>query len=157
MFSTAGSPTMMVSLYLAIDDGLCCLGLSENIGPSYCGMEWDTQLASLGAPFHLGYPCKRYERHKYEDSSELQISAKAKDEHFNRKQGDLYEFHIQLWGIKTWEEKMTKWGFGGDNEIPSRFWFRGNYLISEGEIEFPKIAESEVINGSQCRLCLFQS
>lgn len=140
--------TMMGSLYLATIDGLCCLGLSKNIGPFDRGMKWDTQLASLGAPFHLGYPCKRYERHEYEDSPESQISAKTKDEHINRKQGDQYEVHIQFLGIKTWEEKMTKWAFGGDNEIPSRFGFREIHLFSEGEIEFPIIAESEAINGS---------
>lgn len=50
----------------------------------------------------------------------------CQDEHFNRKQGGQHEGLIQLWGIKTWEEKMAKWVFGGDNGIPSWVGLRGS-------------------------------
>lgn len=126
--------TVVESLYLATVGGACCLGLSDKVGRFKCGMEWDAQLVSLGAPLHLNYPYKCCEKLECEDSPESQISGQAQDEQqINRKQGGGHEGPVQLWGIETWEEKMAKWVFGGDDRNTLAVWVQGRLVHHRDE------------------------
>ncbi len=68
--------------------------------------------------------------------------------HFNRKQSGQQEGAIQLWGIKTERRNWQSWFLAMTVEYHSPFRFRGYCLLSEGEMGFPTITESEVIHGS---------
>lgn len=125
--------TVVESLYLATVGGASCLGLSEKVGRFECGMDWDAQLVSLGAPLHLNYPYKRCEKIESEDSPESQICDKAKDEQINSKQGGWHKGPVQLWGIETWEEKMAKWVFGGDDRNTLAVWVQGRLVHHRDE------------------------
>lgn len=125
--------TVVESLYLATVGGARCLGLSDKVGRFECGMEWDAQLISLGAPLHLNYSYQCCEKPEIENSPESQINEKAKDEQINRKQGGWHEGPVQLWGIETWEEKMAKWVFGGDDRNTLAVWVQGRLVHHRDE------------------------
>jgi len=87
-------------LYLATRGGAACLGLSKRVGAFEVGMEWDAQLVVVGTAG--------------EDGAGLGDGGIGQD-----------EGPVELWGEETWEEKVAKWVFCGDDRNTKMVFVRG--------------------------------
>jgi len=98
-------------LYLATRGGAACLGLSDKVGAFEVGMEFDAQLIGLGVVDNhdeLG------EEVDDGDSSGDTSKTISHDEGL-----------VDLWGEETWEEKVAKWLFCGDDRNTRMVFVRG--------------------------------
>ncbi|KAI1173890.1 guanine deaminase [Nemania sp. FL0916] len=87
-------------LYLATRGGAQVLGLADKVGGFEVGMQWDAQLVDLGAAVP-------------EDI--------AKDD---------YAMHgnVDLFGWETWDERVAKWVFSGDDRNTKKVWVQGRLV-----------------------------
>ncbi|KAJ2998521.1 hypothetical protein NUW58_g287 [Xylaria curta] len=86
-------------LYLATKGGAQVLGLADKIGTFEVGMQWDAQLIDLGR-----VP---------DDVAE-----------------DDYAIHgnLDIFGWETWDERIAKWVFNGDDRNTKKVWVRGRLV-----------------------------
>lgn len=86
-------------LFLATRGGAEVVGLGEKVGAFEVGMEWDAQLVGLGQVGVTG------EIEGGEDG------------------GD-----VDVFGWETWEEKVAKWLFNGDDRNTKKVWVKGRLV-----------------------------
>lgn len=87
-------------LYLATKGGAKCLGLESKVGAFEVGMRWDAQMVQLASAD--------------EDAGE---GMPTEDEGL-----------VELWGGETWDEKLAKWMFCGDDRNTKKVWVNGRLV-----------------------------
>ncbi|KAL8703361.1 MAG: hypothetical protein Q9201_003446 [Fulgogasparrea decipioides] len=87
-------------LYLATRGGAECLGLGDRIGAFKIGMEWDAQMVRLADVPNGGDAGKS--------------------------SGD--EGLVQCWGKETWEERVAKWMYCGDDRNTLKVYVKGRLV-----------------------------
>ncbi|KAI0164676.1 guanine deaminase [Xylariaceae sp. FL1272] len=86
-------------LFLATKGGAQVVGLADKIGALEVGMLWDAQLVDIGTvPDHL-------------------------DEH-----DFTVQSNVDMFGWETWEEKIHKWVFNGDDRNTKKVWVQGRLV-----------------------------
>lgn len=91
-------------LYLATRGGAEVLGLREMVGAFEVGMHWDAQMV-------------RVER--VEDGGE---------DGERKEKADQDRGLVQCWGKETWEEKVAKWMYCGDDRNTRKVWVKGRLV-----------------------------
>ena len=122
--------TVEECLYLATAGGASCLGLSDKVGRFELGMEWDAQLVNLGPPLDLKHPShnKRYTiEYPYEPQTREEVE-EVENRTFLSAAERGHGGPVQLWGTETWEEKLAKWIFSGDERNTTSFWVKGRQV-----------------------------
>ncbi|KAH6607815.1 guanine deaminase [Trichoderma cornu-damae] len=94
-------------LYLATRGGARCVGLEDKIGGFAVGMEWDAQLVSLG---QVG------------DDGDV-------------REQDADEGPVDVFGWETWEDRLAKWLYNGDDRNTKRVWVKGRLVHRRGRGE----------------------
>ncbi|KAI1774109.1 guanine deaminase [Hypoxylon cercidicola] len=90
-------------LHLATRGGAGVLGLQSKVGGFEVGMEWDAQLVGLG------------------------LVGEHPDENDMADRGN-----VDVFGWETWDERVAKWLFNGDDRNVKKVWVRGR-LVHERE------------------------
>ncbi|KAI1190674.1 guanine deaminase [Nemania serpens] len=91
-------------LYLATRGGAQVLGLADKIGGFEVGKQWDAQLVDLGAvPDEVA-----------EDDQTI-------------------TGNVDLFGWETWDERIAKWVFSGDDRNTKKVWVRGRLVHERAE------------------------
>ena len=93
-------------LYMATRGGAACLGLEKKVGAFEVGMEWDAQLVEVAR-----VPEEVEER--------------------NEERGSDNKGLVQCWGTETWEERVAKWMYCGDDRNTRKVYVKGR-LVHEG-------------------------
>jgi len=88
------------ALYLATRGGAKVVGLEGRIGGFEVGMEWDAQMVRLGA---------------------VGGAEEALDERAGL---------VEVFGEETWEEKVAKWVYTGDDRNTVAVWVKGRLVHS---------------------------
>jgi guanine deaminase len=96
-------------LYLATRGGAEILGLKERVGAFEVGMEFDAQLVSLGGV--VG----EIEEDDDEDEDEVQKVDRG---------------NVDMFGWESWEERVAKWLFSGDDRNTKKVWVKGRLVHS---------------------------
>ncbi len=91
-------------LYLATRGGAEVLGLGAKVGAFEVGMQWDAQMV-------------RVER--VEDGGKDSEGGGREDEDRGL---------VQCWGKETWEEKVAKWMYCGDDRNTRKVWVKGRLV-----------------------------
>ncbi|KAL8904213.1 MAG: hypothetical protein Q9207_003425 [Kuettlingeria erythrocarpa] len=91
-------------LYLATRGGAEVLGLAAKVGAFEVGMQWDAQMV-------------RVERVK-----------EGGEDGEGRRTGDEDSGLVQCWGKETWEEKVAKWMYCGDDRNTRKVWVKGRLV-----------------------------
>ncbi|KAI1814485.1 guanine deaminase [Poronia punctata] len=86
-------------LYLATKGGAQVVGLADKIGAFEVGMQWDAQLIDLGTV-----------------PEDVPVDDPA------------LESNVDLFGWETWEERVAKWVFNGDDRNTKKVWVRGQLV-----------------------------
>ncbi|KAK6087613.1 guanine deaminase [Seiridium cupressi] len=106
-FPEAGADKAKLSveevLYLATRGGAEVVGLDKKLGAFEVGMEFDAQLISLGA---VGETADG-EQAESEDTG-----------------------NVDVFGWETWEERVAKWVFNGDDRNTTKVWVKGRLVHS---------------------------
>ena len=89
--------------YLATVGGAKCLGLQGKIGAFEVGMQFDAQFVQL------------------DDADDVDIRNKDKDK-------DKSNGPVELWSRETWDEKMAKWLFCGDDRNTKKVYVAGRLV-----------------------------
>jgi len=98
--------TVEESLYLATRGGAICLGLGDKIGGFEVGKQLDAQLIGLGIV--------------EDDGSRA-----------GEKQSDWIDAgNVDIFGWETWDERIAKWLYNGDDRNTKRVWIRGRLVHS---------------------------
>ncbi len=112
-------------LYLGTVGGAKCLGLGGRVGRFEVGMEWDAQEVDLGAGVGEsggkegeGVGVKEGEAGKEGMEGE------------GRKMGENVgqQGPVDLWGKESWEERVAKWFYCGDERNTRKVWVRGRLV-----------------------------
>jgi guanine deaminase len=90
-------------LYLATRGGAKCVGLESKIGGFEVGMEWDAQLIALSSV-----------------STEGTLAA--------GEYGEADFGMTDIFGWETWDEKVAKWVFSGDDRNTRAVWVQGRLV-----------------------------
>lgn len=93
-------------LYLATRGGAAVVGLEDTVGAFEVGFDWDAQLVGLG--------CVR-------DDGMLEGAASASGE-------DNHSSNVDIFGWESWEDRVAKWLFSGDDRDTKRVWVRGRLV-----------------------------
>ena len=96
------------ALYLATMGGAHCLGLGDKVGSFEVGKQWDAQLIV----------CRNQ---SIDDSPRTNEDAIAGEEDDNP---------VEIWGKETWNEKVAKWVFTGDDRNVQGVWVKGHKVSS---------------------------
>lgn len=88
-------------LYLATKGGAEVLGLADRIGSFAVGMQWDAQLIDLGG--------------NVPDEEE-------------EEEGERNHAIVDIFGWETWEERLAKWVFNGDDRNTKKVWVQGRLV-----------------------------
>lgn len=97
------------ALNLATLGGAQCLRLDRKVGSFEVGKEWDAQLIVCG---------------------DFSGSGSANEPEENEVQSKEDDNPIELWGKETWNEKLAKWVFTGDDRNVQGVWVRGRKVYS---------------------------
>ena len=89
-------------LYLATRGGARCVGLEETVGGFEVGMEWDAQLVGLRS---------------------------VEEEEEEEEDGDDGG-NVDVFWWESWEERIAKWVFNGDDRNTKAVWVRGRMVCS---------------------------
>lgn len=90
-------------LYLATKGGAEVVGLDGRVGAFEIGMEWDAQLVGLG---EVG------------PGGTIKVVAEGEEEDGN----------VDIFGWETWEERVAKWLFNGDDRNTKKVWVKGRLV-----------------------------
>ncbi|KAI1399848.1 guanine deaminase [Hypoxylon fuscum] len=94
-------------LHLATRGGAEVVGLADRIGGFEVGKEWDAQLVGLGLVH------ERPHEHEHEHSM---------------RDHDHDHGNVDIFGWETWEERVAKWVFNGDDRNVKKVWVRGRLV-----------------------------
>jgi guanine deaminase len=86
------------ALYLATRGGAKVVGLPDRIGGFEVGMDWDAQMISLGT---------------------VSEDSECHDEH---------EGPVDVFGWESWEDKLHKWFYNGDDRSTVAVWVKGRLV-----------------------------
>jgi guanine deaminase len=86
-------------LYLATRGGARCVGLEDRIGGFEVGKDWDAQLVGMGG---------------------------VDDEGIH--EGGEEEGGVDVFGWESWEDRMAKWVYGGDDRNTKKVWVKGRLV-----------------------------
>ncbi|KAL8726612.1 MAG: hypothetical protein Q9181_005982 [Wetmoreana brouardii] len=87
-------------LYLATRGGAECLGLGDRIGAFKVGMEWDAQM--------------------------VRLADVPDDDDAGKPSGN--DGLVQCWGKETWEERVAKWMYCGDDRNTMKVYVKGRLV-----------------------------
>lgn len=90
-------------LFLATRGGAEVVGLEGKVGAFEEGMEWDAQLVGLG---------------EVEKDGEVR----------GVKDGEEEDGNVDVFGWETWEERVAKWLFNGDDRNTKKVWVKGRLV-----------------------------
>ncbi|KAI5782761.1 hypothetical protein EDC01DRAFT_664850 [Geopyxis carbonaria] len=108
--SEADKISVSEALYLGTRGGAEVLGIQDKVGIFEVGMEWDAVLVGFG-----DVPSgNEYGRMEENESASLNIQ----------------ENPVDLFGWETWEEKVAKWVYNGDDRNSQAVWVRGRKVYS---------------------------
>ncbi|KAG4027115.1 hypothetical protein MFRU_033g00850 [Monilinia fructicola] len=93
-------------LYLATRGGAEVLGMGDRIGGFGVGMQWDAQMVGLGEPLM---------REDGEGGWEGSVQG-------------VGDGPVDIFGWETWEERVAKWVFNGDDRNTLKVWVRGRLV-----------------------------
>ncbi|TLS27560.1 hypothetical protein PpBr36_04605 [Pyricularia pennisetigena] len=93
-------------LHLATRGGAAVVGLADRVGAFEVGFDWDAQLIELGSVGDDGM-------------QEGAASVSGEDNH---------QSNVDIFGWETWEERIAKWLFNGDDRNTKRVWVRGRLV-----------------------------
>ncbi|KAG6191039.1 hypothetical protein E4U27_005033 [Claviceps purpurea] len=93
-------------LYLATRGGAICLGLGDTVGGFEVGKQLDAQLIRLATVGDDGFRCG-------EDSRE-----------------GIDAGNVDIFGWESWEERIAKWLYNGDDRNTKKVWVRGRLVHS---------------------------
>ncbi|KAM4064685.1 amidohydrolase family protein [Hirsutella rhossiliensis] len=96
-------------LYLATRGGAEVVGLAHKVGGFEVGMHWDAQLVELNLVS--------------QDGGE---GAADKEEEDGFRDGG----NVDVFGWETWEERVTKWLYNGDDRNTKKVWVKGRLVHS---------------------------
>lgn len=96
-------------LYLATRGGAGVVGLQDVIGGFEVGMYWDAQMVEIGEAV--------------DDDGEG-----VRDDIFNR---GRYNSNVDVFGWESWEEKIAKWVWNGDDRNVKAVWVAGRLVHGE--------------------------
>ncbi|KAI0022559.1 guanine deaminase [Xylariomycetidae sp. FL0641] len=96
-------------LYLATRGGAEVVGLADRVGAFAPGWEWDAQLVGLGS-----VPGGEGEGEEGEEGEEGD--------------DDDDDGNVDLFGWETWDERLAKWLFNGDDRNTKKVWVRGRLV-----------------------------
>lgn len=102
------------SLYLATRGGAAVLDMADDIGGFETGMIWDTQLIELGRVKNLSQSPLDAARLNGDSGKDLV------------KPGPVG--NVDLYGSETWEEKIQKWMWSGDDRNVKAVWVAGRLV-----------------------------
>ncbi|KAL8671768.1 MAG: hypothetical protein Q9168_003739 [Polycauliona sp. 1 TL-2023] len=94
-------------LYLATKGGAECLGLEKKVGGFEVGMEWDAQLVRLDSVPEV------------DDEDGMSGGEEGKKEDMGL---------VQCWGTESWEEKVAKWMYCGDDRNTRKVYVKGRLV-----------------------------
>lgn len=94
-------------LYLATRGGALCLGLGEKVGGFEVGKQLDAQLIGLGCVQDDGLRAGEGEDGEGVDAG-----------------------NVDVFGWESWEERIAKWLYNGDDRNTKRVWVRGRLVHS---------------------------
>lgn len=95
-------------LYLATRGGANCLGLGHKVGAFEVGMHWDAQMVDL---LNMG------------PRGDLDGGGRGEIDRGSRLLG-----FAQCWGKESWEEKVAKWMYTGDDRNTWRVYVKGRLV-----------------------------
>ncbi|KAG5984310.1 hypothetical protein E4U55_005281 [Claviceps digitariae] len=98
--------TVEESLYLATRGGAICLGLGDKIGGFEVGKQFDAQLIGLGIVEDDGSRAGE-SRNDWVDAG-----------------------NVDIFGWETWEERIAKWLYSGDDRNTKKVWVQGRLVHS---------------------------
>lgn len=90
-------------LYLATRGGAEVVGLEERVGGFEVGKEWDAQLIGLG---------------------EVEADGRVR----GVEEGWEEDGNVDVFGWESWEERVAKWLFNGDDRNTRKVWVRGRLV-----------------------------
>ncbi|ESZ94192.1 guanine deaminase [Sclerotinia borealis F-4128] len=110
-------------LYLATRGGAEVVGMQEVIGGFEVGMQWDAQLVGLGKPLMRKNDDGDggWEDNITEDNIKEEVG--AEDVVGAEETGP-----VDIFGWETWEEKIAKWVFNGDDRNTLKVWVKGRLV-----------------------------
>ncbi|KAM0328176.1 hypothetical protein ACHAQA_005583 [Verticillium albo-atrum] len=120
-------------LFLGTRGGAKILGLTDKVGGFEVGMQWDAQLVGLGVVDGTGG-----RESEGEDGEGVLL-------------GD--EGNVDVFGWESWEEKMAKWLFNGDDRNTKKVWVKGRLLplgllnAAQGHPMLVELKNGETLNG----------
>jgi guanine deaminase len=91
-------------LYLATRGGAQCVGLGDKIGGFEVGKQLDAQLIGLGQVQEDG----------------LRIG--------EGEDGDVDAGNVDIFGWESWDEKIAKWLYNGDDRNTKKVWVKGRLV-----------------------------
>lgn len=100
------------ALWMATRGGARVVGLEDRVGAFEVGMEWDAQLVTLG-----------WVPEGEDDASESGF-------------GGTSVLPVDIFGWESWEERVMKWVFNGDDRNVSAVWVRGRKVHSRSVPRF---------------------
>lgn len=102
-------------LYLATRGGAKVVGMEEKIGGFEIGKAWDAQLIGLGKPLMV----------RGGDKRENWVDGGG-DEEEDIATGDRGP--VDIFGWESWDEKVAKWVFNGDDRNTMKVWVSGRLV-----------------------------
>ncbi|KAI0393875.1 guanine deaminase [Xylariaceae sp. FL0594] len=105
-------------LYLATRGGAHVVGLADKIGAFEVGMRWDAQLVDLGptVPDELTL------------DPDLEGSSRSKESGVGGGSGVVEDGNVDIFGWETWDERVAKWVFNGDDRNTKKVWVQGRLV-----------------------------
>ncbi|KAF7546586.1 hypothetical protein G7Z17_g8333 [Cylindrodendrum hubeiense] len=94
--------TIEEALYLGTRGGAAVVGLEGRVGGFEEGMEWDVQLIGLGDVNEEGFPADI----------------------------DVDGGNVDMFGWESWEERIAKWVYNGDDRNTKKVWVKGRLVHS---------------------------
>jgi guanine deaminase len=94
-------------LWLATRGGARVVGLDGVVGGFEVGMEWDAQLVGLG---------------------EVDAQGEAAIAGGDAEEGAAEDGNVDVFGWETWDDRIAKWVFNGDDRNTRKVWVRGRLV-----------------------------
>jgi guanine deaminase len=105
------------ALYLATRGGAKSLGMQEELGGFEKGMFWDAQMISLGGTVGTDG--------RGEDANVVNGECRSLEHDSDSPAGP-----VDVFGWETWEEKVAKWVWTGDDRNVKAVWVAGRLVHS---------------------------
>ncbi|KAI9757783.1 MAG: hypothetical protein M4579_003319 [Chaenotheca gracillima] len=105
-------------LYLATRGGAATMGLAEKVGGFEVGKDWDAQLIGLGKEADV------------EERMDSKAQGTPANEKLPEEELDFSGSPVDIFGWESWDEKVAKWVFNGDDRNTIAVWVKGRLVHS---------------------------